>query len=124
MKFRPAFALLLAFVLPGCCNLKQGRVVAKGAHLGAPAVNTSAQLGSALAPAPDLLYRAPLPDVYWVKVEGVNAKGRTVRCDVILFKKDWQRLSVGDCWSAAGGARGGEGKQYKAPAYKETVPAL
>lgn len=122
MNAPAVFAAIVALTSSACCNVNEGRVIAKGAHLGAPAVHTSAGINSPLEAGRDPLFRAPLPDVHWITVEGTDRQGHTVQCDVILFRHDWQKVSVGDCWSKDGGAS--SGKECKPPTYKAALPDL
>ena len=80
--------LTVTFLFTACATIRQGIVVEKRARTGMPtAYETS------------LSFRYSEPDVYWVRIEGQDSRGRTRRKSVILFRRDWEQLRVGDHWS-------------------------
>lgn len=92
---RPRHFLLLAsaLLLTACATrIRQGVVVEKRARTGIPNVYAT-----------HLSFRYSEPDVYWVRVEGQDSRGRTRRKSVILFRRDWEQLRVGDHWSSERG---------------------
>ena len=65
----------LGLLLSGCATVKKGVVVGKG---------------SLVKPS-----KFPIIENYWVDVRGVDEDGVRVTERVLLFKKDWQRISKG-----------------------------
>ena len=45
-----------------------------------------------------LSFRYEEPDVYWVRVQGRDDRGRQAWKDVILWRRDWEQLRIGDHW--------------------------
>ncbi len=96
--FRIFLLPVLLVLLPACaCRVKQGVVTAKRAHKG--------MRFDPMRVGP--FYRLAQPDLYWVRVRGENAHGRTVNKNIAVFRSDFSRICVGDHWSACGGFESG-----------------
>jgi hypothetical protein len=89
----------LALALSACASrrIREGTVISKHACKGL-AFDTMVTTA---------YFRLPKPDVFWVDVQGKNAKGKLVKKHVVVFRADWKRIDVGDHWSAAGGFESG-----------------
>jgi hypothetical protein len=84
--------LFACLILSGCCSIRDGVIVEKKCRGTMPEVYDLYSL--------NFRYE---PSVYWVRVEGKDAKGRDRFKDVILFRHDWMQLRVGDHWTRKGG---------------------
>lgn len=78
---------LICMALSACSTVRDGVIVEKRARSGMVDVYTE-----------EFGFRYE-PDVYWVRVEGKDAKGRERIKNIILFRHDWEQLRVGDHWS-------------------------
>ena len=87
MLVRCLLALALATFLTSCVSLREGNVVAKKSRKGM--FNVYATWDS---------FISREPDVYWVRLEGVDENGKAAHKDVILWRQDWEQLRVGDHW--------------------------
>ena len=85
----------LSFVLAACAchRIREGVVTGKRVRMGLQF--DPMQTGP--------FFRMSQPDVYWVDVQGQNAKGHLVKKHIAVFRADYKRISVGDHWSAASG---------------------
>ena len=97
MSVRFLFLPLLACLFVSCSFVRDGVIVAKKSRRGLANVY---QTG--------LSFRYEEPDVYWVRVEGRDQKGRRAHKDIILFRHDWEQLRVGDKWDRQRGFAPGE----------------
>lgn len=88
MRFASFLLVLLCVALAACSGIRDGVIVAK-----------RARSGMACAYATYLSFRYDEPTVYWVKVQGLDGKGRERCKNIILFRHDWEALRVGDHWS-------------------------
>ena len=79
--------ILACLMLAACVNIRDGVVVKKCARSGMPDVYGE-----------EFGFRYE-PDVYWVEVQGKDAKGRERVKSILLFRHDWNALRVGDHWS-------------------------
>lgn len=91
MRILPILLILVCLTLGACSSLREGVIVKKYARTGPPDVYAE-QFGFRFDPA-----------VYWVRIEGRDAKGRQCARNVILFRHDWAQLRVGDHWSRQNG---------------------
>ena len=99
MRYSLSLTILACVGLTACSTVREGVIVAKRARAAMPeAVDVYS-----------LSFRYE-PSVYWVEVEGKDAKGRERVKNIILFRHDWDALRVGDHWSKSGGFSPGEGK--------------
>lgn len=87
----------LAFVLVSCARVEHGKITSKKIRRGLPSAYETTNL-----------FRYSEPTVFWVRVEGPDKSGRVVHQDIILWKKDWEQLRVGDKWDAQAGFAPGE----------------
>jgi hypothetical protein len=78
-------------MLAACSSIRDGVIVEKCARSGMPDVY-----------AEEFGFRYE-PDVYWVRVQGKDDKGRERIKEIILFRHDWAVLRVGDHWSRQSG---------------------
>ncbi|MEA3188894.1 MAG: hypothetical protein QOD99_2724 [Chthoniobacter sp.] len=84
------FALsLVALIFASCVSLREGRVVAKKSRQSL--LNVYSTWNS---------FNYSEPEVYWVRLEGRDDQGRPAAKDLILWRKDWEQLRVGDHWDA------------------------
>lgn len=81
--------LLLLLLLAACSTVRQGVIVEKRSRAGMLNVYAT-----------HLSFRYAEPDVYWVRIEGPDCRGRIRQRSVVLFRHDWRQLRVGDHWSA------------------------
>jgi hypothetical protein len=88
MRSTRSLIILACFALSACSSLREGVIVEKRARTGMPEVYGLYSLS----------FRCE-PDVYWVRVEGKDDKGRERIKNIILFRNDWAQLRVGDHWS-------------------------
>ena len=72
----PPWLLGLGLMLGGCTTVKKGVVVGKGSRVD--------------------LARYSRVENYWVDVRGPDADGEKVTDRVLVFKKDWEKISKGD----------------------------
>ena len=85
--FLQILAIMAILGFTGCVHIRDGVVIAKCARSGLPDVYQE-----------EFGFRYE-PDIYWVKVQGKDDKGRTRVKSIILFRHDWAQLRVGDHWS-------------------------
>jgi hypothetical protein len=86
--------LAMLALLTACSSVKEGVVIAKHARRGAA------------EPFPvGMQFRQTLPGVCWAEVEGLDKRGRKARRNVILFRASWEKIRVGDHWTAGTGFR-------------------
>ena len=88
MRLTRTLTILACIALTACSTLREGVIVEKRFRSGMPEVYDLYSLS----------FRCE-PSVYWVKVEGQDAKGRERCKNIILFRNDWAQLRVGDHWS-------------------------
>ena len=92
MKTSSSILLLAACItLAACSSVKQGVVISRHARRGMH--DPVAVRGQ---------FRYAMPEVCWIEVEGLDKHGRKARRNVILFRNDWEKIRVGDFWSAGG----------------------
>ncbi len=88
MRILRILMISLCVVLSACSTVREGVIVAKRCRVGMPEVYDLYSLS----------FRCE-PSVYWVQVEGKDARGRDRMKTIILFRHDWAQLRVGDHWS-------------------------
>ena len=85
---RAVLPLILAcLALTACSSIRDGAVIGKRTRSGMPDVYGE-----------EFGFRYE-PDIYWVRVQGKDDKGRERIKNIILFRHDWEQLRVGDHWS-------------------------
>lgn len=87
MRPTPLLMILACVALSACTSIRDGVIVEK---------RSRTELPDAYAEEFGFRYE---PSVYWVRVEGKDARGRERIKNIILFRHDWALLRVGDHWS-------------------------
>ena len=85
MRIARPLTLLACLALCACSTVRDGVIVAKRYRTEVPEVYDLYEFS----------FRCE-PSVYWVQVEGKDAKGREKIRNIILFRHDWDQLRVGD----------------------------
>jgi hypothetical protein len=84
-----ALPLLLLFLVSSCQSIDRGVVIAKDGRRGTLNVYR-----------PSSMFKAPQPDAYWVTIEERDGKSAGRRKTIFLFRSDWDRIRIGDVYSA------------------------
>jgi len=88
----PILAILACLALAACSTVRDGVIVRKRFRIEEPEVYDLYEFS----------FRCE-PSVYWVQVQGQDARGRVRTRDIIVFRHDWDQLRVGDHWSKKNG---------------------
>jgi hypothetical protein len=100
MRIIPGLTVLACLALSACTTIREGVVVEKKARAEMPEAYDLYSLS----------FRYE-PGIYWVRVEGKDDRGRERIKNIILFRRDWLQLRLGDHWSRQGGFSPGDGSK-------------